>query len=120
MQLIHCIPPAIKMQVLFFMIFLVYATIAPLASYILGLCFLVMGGLFRHQFIYIYKPHPDSGGYLYLAFIRTLTTCMIIAEVTITGLLALKKSPAATPLMVPLLVCTVRISRLSLQPLPTR
>jgi hypothetical protein len=93
------------------MIFLVYATIAPISAYILAGCFIVMGGLFRHHFVYIYNPYPDSGGYHYLAFIRVLTTCLTIAVVTVTGLLALKKSPVATPLMLPLLICTVRCTR---------
>ncbi|CAB9518635.1 CSC1-like protein [Seminavis robusta] len=106
-------------MVLFFIIFLVYAVIAPMVSFILALCFGVMGTLFRHQFVYIYNSNPDSGGFLFLNFIHILTSCMLIGEITIrlvccnqsneimkSGLLTLKKSPVAV-LNIPLIVCTV-------------
>ena len=64
------------------MIYLVYAVIAPLVSFVLALCFIVLGALFRHQFVYIYNAKPDSGGFLWMNFIRSLTSCLLIAEIT--------------------------------------
>ena len=95
-------------MVLFFVIFLVYATIAPLVSFILALCFIIMGTLFRHHFVYIYNAQPDSGGFLYLNFMKILMTCLLIGEITVSGLLTLKKAAAATPMMLPLIITTVR------------
>lgn len=40
--------------VLYWMIFLVYAVIAPLVSFVMAFCFLYMGSAYRHQFVYIY------------------------------------------------------------------
>jgi hypothetical protein len=92
------------------MIFLVYSCIAPLVSFVIGLCFAVLGALFRHQFVYNYGKKPDSGGLLWLNFTRVLTSCLLVAEVTVTGLLALKKAKLATPLMFPLIIVTALFS----------
>jgi hypothetical protein len=92
------------------MIFLVYSCIAPLVSVVVGLCFAALGALFRHQFVYIYARNPDSGGYLWLNFIQILTTCLLIAEITVVGMLALKKATIATPLMFPLIIATALFS----------
>jgi hypothetical protein len=78
----------------------VYQTIAPLTSYILGFCFLLMRPAFLHQFVYIYPTSPDSGGMIWMSFIKILLMCMLIAEITLVGLMGLKKASVATPLMV--------------------
>ena len=92
------------------MILLVYSCIAPLVSVVVGLCFAALGALFRHQFVYIYPRNPDSGGYLWLNFIQILTTCLLFAEITVVGMLALKKATIATPLMFPLIIATALFS----------
>lgn len=92
------------------MILLVYAVISPLVCFITFGCFLFIGTLFRHQFVYIYQAKPDSGGKLYISFIRTLIVCILIAEVTIAGLLGLKGGKVAAPMMIPLIVVTVLFS----------
>lgn len=56
--------------VLYFTVELVYAVIAPLTSFVLGFCFLIMFISYRHQFIFIYPKKPDSGGKLWVRFIR--------------------------------------------------
>jgi calcium permeable stress-gated cation channel len=68
--------------VLYFTVQLVYAVIAPITSFVLAFCFLYMGAAYRHQMVYIYPTHPDSGGKLWTRFIGILITCMLIAEVT--------------------------------------
>jgi hypothetical protein len=78
----------------------VYQVIAPLTSYILGFCFVIMRPVFLHQFVYIYPASPDSGGVIWADFIKILLICMIIAELTILGFLALKKSEIGSALMV--------------------
>jgi Calcium-dependent channel, 7TM region, putative phosphate len=64
------------------MVMLVYAVISPVTSFVTALCFLVMGSIFRHQFVYIYPTVPDSGGKIWMSFIRTLLPCLIVAEIT--------------------------------------
>ena len=68
-----------------------------------------MGVLFRHHFVYIYNAKPDSGGFLYLNFMKIFMTCLLIGEITVSGLLTLKKSPVATPMMLPLIIITVSL-----------
>lgn len=59
------------------------------------------------QFVYIYPTKPDSGGELYVQFMKLVPSCILIGEVTIAGFLALKKTPAASALMIPLLILTI-------------
>ena len=95
------------MKVLNFIVMLVYAVIAPLTVFIQAFCFLLLLISYRHQFVYIYSANPDSGGKVWTNFIKILMTCMLIAQFTIVGLMALKKSVIAFPLMIPLIVVTV-------------
>jgi calcium permeable stress-gated cation channel len=88
------------------MVYLVYSVIAPLVSFVMAFCFVLLQILYRHQFVYIYPPRPDSGGKLWLNFISVVLNCMMIAQLTIIGLLTLKKSWASS-FMIPLLVATV-------------
>jgi len=62
---------------------------------------------YRHNFVFIYPANPDSGGKIWTNFIKILMTCMLIAQFTIVGLMALKQAAVATPLMIPLIVITV-------------
>ncbi len=78
----------------------VYQVIAPITSYIVGLCFFVLHPSFLHQFVYIYPTNPDSGGVIWLNFIRIIQTCMIIGQVTIAGLLGIKQASIGAPLMI--------------------
>lgn len=92
--------------VLYFTVQFVYAVIAPITSIVLAFCFLFLGSAYRHQFVFIYPTRPDSGGMLWASFVKILLVCMLIAQVTIVGLLALKKSAIGVPLMIPLIVVT--------------
>jgi hypothetical protein len=93
--------------VLYFMVLFVYAIISPIVSYFVAFCFLIMGSGYRYQFIHNYPSTPDSGGKLWSGFICICLAAMIIAQVTLVGLLALKKAAYATPCMVPLIIMTV-------------
>jgi hypothetical protein len=93
--------------VLYFMVLFVYTTIAPLTSYFVAFCFIIMGFGYRHQFIYNYPTKPDSGGKLWSAFVGIALTCMLIAQITLAGMFVLKKATYATPTLVPLMIITV-------------
>jgi len=92
--------------VLNFMVLLVYAVMSPITAFVLCFCFFYLGVAYRHQFVYIYPPTPDSGGKMWMRFINILLVCMLVAQITIIGLLALKKSIVGVLLMIPLIVVT--------------
>jgi hypothetical protein len=50
---------------------------------------------------------PDSGGKLWYGFITICLSCMVIAQLTLVGLLALKKATYALPCMAPLIAITI-------------
>ncbi len=60
---------------------------------------MVMRPAFLHQFVYIYPTLPDSGGKIWISFIRIIMVCMTVAQLTLVGLMGLKKAGIATPLM---------------------
>ncbi len=66
-----------------------------------------MGAAYRHQFIFIYPTVPDSGGKLWIQFMKVVPTSLFIAEATIVGFLAAKSSPVASALMIPLVGITI-------------
>ena len=63
------------------MIYLVYAVIAPLVSFVVAFCFLLLEALYRHQLVYVYR-RKDSGGRLWKNFVEVLTICVLIAELS--------------------------------------
>lgn len=94
-------------DILYFMVLFVYSSLAPIVPWFVGLFFLLMGSCYRYNFIHNYPKTADSGGQLWISFVKILMTCMIVAEVTIIGFLALKKSTLAVPFMLPLIGATV-------------
>jgi hypothetical protein len=56
--------------ILYFMVFFVFSTMAPITSFFLACCFLLTGVGYRNQFFYNYPTTPDSGGKLWSNFIR--------------------------------------------------
>lgn len=93
--------------VFLFIAFFVYATLAPITSIFAFLCFVCGGIALRHQFIFVYPTVPDSGGKLWIQFMQIVPVSLLIAELTIVGLLALKKVPVASSAMIPLVIVTV-------------
>jgi hypothetical protein len=68
--------------VLYFMVFFVYSTIAPITSFFVGMCFFFMAAAYRHQFIYIYPTFPDSGGTLWANFFKLLPVRTLLVLVS--------------------------------------
>ena len=93
--------------VLYFTVFFVYATLAPITTWFMLWCFTFLSVGYRHQFVYIYPTFPDSGGKLWIAFFKLLPSLMIMSQVTMLGVLALSKSAIASAMMIPLLIITV-------------
>lgn len=92
---------------LFFVVFFVYATIAPITSLFLGVCFVLCESGYRYHFVHNQRPTPDSGGKLWVGFINVLIASMLIGEITLFGMLILKKTVYATSALAPLGVMTI-------------
>lgn len=88
-------------------VFLVYATIAPVTSFFLFFCFILSESGYRYQYIHNYPKGFETGGQLFRFFIQFTLASIIIAELTILGLLYLKQSFYAGPAMGPLLTITI-------------
>lgn len=92
---------------LFFVVFFVYTTIAPITSVFLFFCFMICESGYRYHFVHNQKPTPDSGGKLWQGFINVLLASMLIGQCTLFGLLILKKTVFASAALTPLGVITV-------------
>ena len=90
--------------VLLYMVLFVYATISPLVTFVAAFCFLWLRVTYTNQNMFVYSPTPDSGGKLWPKAIRILLSCMIISEVVVLGVLGLRQSLIAFPLMLPLII----------------
>ena len=93
--------------VLFFMVFFVYSTIAPITCFFLLFSFQVLEIGYRYQLIHNYPRAFETGGRLWMHFIRFTMASMLVAQLTLIGLLALKQSVAAGPALGPLIGFTV-------------
>ncbi|KAG7347748.1 protein of unknown function DUF221-domain containing protein [Nitzschia inconspicua] len=93
--------------VLYFMVFFVYTTIAPISNFFIFICLLIQKCCVLHQLVYIYPPFPDSGGKLWLHFFRFVPLGMMISQITIIGMLSLKRASHASIAMTPLFIVTV-------------
>jgi hypothetical protein len=89
--------------VLFFVVFFVYSSIAPITSLFLCACFLICESGYRYNFIHSHYMRADSGGKIWEGFIHVLMSSMIIGLITLMGVLALKGSVYAVPAIAPLL-----------------
>lgn len=90
-----------------YMVTFVYATITPITPCFLFVCFLLLESVYRLEFFRNYSRTSDSGGKIWKSFIDIILVCMIIAQLTLAGFLALKKAVAAVPLMIPLVIITI-------------
>ena len=72
-----------------------------------NLCFLIQKTCILNQLVYIYPPFPDSGGRLWLKFFGFVPYGMMISQVTIIGMLGLKRASTAAAAMIPLFACTL-------------
>lgn len=94
-------------NVLYFMVFFVYSSTAPLVNWILLFCFSLLTPCWRYQIICNYPKKPDTGGALYLTFMKIVRVSAIIGQLSLWAVLGLKRYPYAIPWMVPLLIGNV-------------
>lgn len=94
-------------NVLYYLVFFVYATIAPVTSFFLLFCIVLLEAGYRYQFVHNYPRAFDTGGRLWQSFIHFTLASMVIAQLTLIGFLLLKKSIYAGPALGPLLAGTI-------------
>jgi hypothetical protein len=92
---------------LFFMITLAYACLSPAMCFLMCFIFRLLETGYRNQLIYVYSPDRDYGGHLWPHAVKILIICIIIAELTLFGVLGYRKGIIAAPLCLPLIVVTV-------------
>ena len=92
--------------VIIFMVLFCYSTMAPITSYVCGVSFFLLSAVLRNQFLHVYPPSNDTGGRLWVPFVRTLVGCMLVAQIVLAGVLSLKKCGLAASLLLPLNVGT--------------
>jgi len=93
--------------VLFYVVFFVYAPIAPVSCIFLWLCFLICESGYRYNFIHNQKKTPDSGGRIFKGFTRVLLASIFIGELTLLGTMGLKQAIYAVPALAPMLIITI-------------
>jgi hypothetical protein len=98
-------------MILYFMVTFVYSVMAPITAYILAFNFFLLSMGYRNQLIYVYPPTNDSGGKLWSRFIQITMVCMLVAQITLAGVLLLKKSIIGVPLFCPLIGITILFKR---------
>lgn len=92
--------------VLFYVIFFVYTSIAPILNCFLLLTFLLTEGTYRYHMIHN-MPVQDSGGKIFKGFSRILSASLLIGQFTMIGFLALKKVFYTLAALLPLVVVTL-------------
>lgn len=93
--------------ILYYMILFVYSVLSPFTAFVMGGAFFLFSMCYRHQLLFVYSTDNDTGGQLFTRFAKLVMTCVIIAEITMFGVLSLKKGVIAAPAMIPLIVLTV-------------
>ena len=63
--------------ILFYMVFFVYSTIAPVTSFFLCFCFILTESGYRYQFIHNYPRNFETGGVLWKDFIKFVLASMV-------------------------------------------
>lgn len=96
--------------VLYCMILLVYSCIAPIMSYVMFIIFVILLVTYSNQFIFIYSVHFDEGGALWARLMRILCFALVIAQVTLIGIMSIKNSALSSSLLVPLCWFTIFFS----------
>lgn len=93
--------------ILFYMVFFVYNAIAPATNFFLLICFVLSEAGYRYQFIHNYPRAFDTGGRLWKTFIVFTLVNMVIAQLTLLGVLSLGQSGIGGSGILPLLVLTL-------------
>ncbi len=100
-------PLAFAEIILYSMILLVYSCIAPIMSYVMIIVFFLLLVTYTNQFIFIYTAQNDQGGVLWSRMMKITLFSLLLAQVTLIGIMSIKKSAVSSALLIPLAWITV-------------
>jgi hypothetical protein len=93
-------------HILVFVIVLTYSIIQPLILLFGLLYYCIALVVFKHQFAYAYVRRYEANGMFYRRMVRYTTDGLVVFQLTMIGLLYLKKAIASATLVVPLVIFT--------------
>jgi hypothetical protein len=94
-------------DILIFVVIFTYATMAPILSWFVAPGFVLMEAAYRHNYIFNYAKKPDSGGVMWLNFLRILLPCMLVGQTALLAYLVVKEATVAWPFLIPLIIATI-------------
>lgn len=83
---------------------LTFAPIAPLVCYFTGWFFLVAETVYRRQALFVYKPMSFGYGAYWPRLYKFLIVALVVAQLTLIGLLSLKKAPVQVAVVAVLVI----------------
>lgn len=83
---------------------LTFAPIAPLVCYFTGFFFLVAEIVYRRQVLFVYKPMSFGHGAYWPRLYKFMIVALVVAQLTLIGLLSLKKAPVQVTFVAVLVV----------------
>lgn len=110
-------PPAIGYgaeycnQLFIFLIAITYAFISPIVIPFAAIYFFLGWIVFKYQIVHVFVQPFESGGSFWPAVYSKMSTCLIIAQLSLVGLFGLKKVAAQAVLVVPLPFLTLIFDR---------
>ncbi|TYZ64178.1 hypothetical protein PybrP1_006325 [[Pythium] brassicae (nom. inval.)] len=97
---------------------LTFAPIAPLVCYFTGWFFLVAETVYRRQALFVYKPMSFGHGAYWPRLYKFLIVALVVAQLTLIGLLSLKKAPVQVAVVVVLVIIILLYNHYMVQLFP--
>lgn len=97
---------------------LTFAPIAPLVCYFTGWYFLVADVVYRRQVLFVYKPTFFALGAYWPRLYKFLIVALVVAQLTLIGLLSLKKAPVQVALVAVLAIVVLLFNHYMIQLFP--
>lgn len=94
-------------QTLIFGIGLLYSCVSPLILPFVALYFILRFVVYRHQFLYVYNIHIETGGLAFPRALKHVYTALFIFELTMIGLFFLNAAFGPGVIMVVVLFATI-------------
>ena len=79
-------------------------------SYVMIIVFLLLLVTYSNQFIFVYSSKSDQGGVLWSKMMKITLFSMMLAQVTLIGIMSIKQSSISSTLLVPLAWITLFFS----------
>lgn len=97
---------------------LTFAPIAPLVCYFTGWYFFVADIVYRRQVLFVYKPMSFALGAYWPRLYNFLIVALVVAQLTLIGLLSLKKAPVQVVLVAVLVITVLLFNHYMVQLFP--